>query len=235
MAKSDTIEQNKALHQEKNVAKLSSQDTNKSSRVWWTLYYLLPILVVVIGSLLSYLSMYSIQDNTRRLNVNSKQTKKTVLLSSEDVVKYDGSDPSLPMYLVILGKVYDVSKGKKFYAPGTGYNVFVGRDTTPSFITGKFSREEATDDVSGLSAEEMLGVKGWMDFYRKEYTFVGKMIGRYYDTEGNPTEALRAAREKIKEGKRLKKVQEDFSQKFPGCNSQWSREEGSTVWCSKDR
>ena len=97
MAKSDTIEQNKALHQEKNVAKLSSQDTNKSSRVWWTLYYLLPILVVVIGSLLSYLSMYSIQDNTRRLNVNSKQTKKTVLLSSEDVVKYDGSDPSLPM------------------------------------------------------------------------------------------------------------------------------------------
>ena len=102
-------------------------------------------------------------------------------------------------------------------------------------MTGVFSREKAIDDVKGLSPEEMLGIKEWLDFYRKDYTFVGKLIGRYYDSEGNPTEALHEAKAVIKEGQKLKKQQEAENKRFPGCNSRWSVEEGSTVWCSQNR
>lgn len=96
------------------------------------------------------------------------------------------------------------------------------------------SHEKATDDVKGLSPEEMLGVKEWLDFYRKDYSYVGKLIGRYYDSEGNPTEALNEAKIVIKEGQKLKKLQEAENKRYPGCNSKWNAEEGSTVWCSKN-
>ena len=170
---------------------------------------------------------------------NSETAKATIkpkpLLTEEELSKHDGSNPSIPIYISILGRVYDVDKGRRHYEVGSGYNVFAGRDSTPSFVTGVFSREKAIDDVKGLSPEEMLGIKEWLDFYRKDYTFVGKLIGRYYDSEGNPTEALIEAKAVIKEGQKLKKLQEAENKRFPGCNSRWSVEEGSTVWCSQNR
>lgn len=172
-------------------------------------------------------------------NPNHSETAKATikpkpLLTEEELSKHDGSNPSIPIYISILGRVYDVDKGRRHYEVGSGYNVFAGRDSTPSFVTGAFSREKAVDDVKGLSPEEMLGIKEWLDFYRKDYTFVGKLIGRYYDSEGNPTEALNEAKAVIKEGQKLKKLQEAENKRFPGCNSRWSLEEGSTVWCSQN-
>ena len=241
----DSSEQKKTPSSKRSDAAKSRQEkeTKDASSLGWTLYYLMPLLIVLLGILLTYFSAFSKLDGKTKPSVHEKSkpassspTKKpAVLLTAAELSKHDGSDPNFPTYLVILGKVYNVEKGKSKYAPGTGYNVFAGRDSTPSFITGKFSREEATDDVADLSPEDMLGVKDWMDFYRKDYTYVGRMIGRYYDNEGNPTEALKAAREKIKEGKKLKKDQEAFSKKFPGCNSKWSQDEGATVWCSQNR
>jgi len=173
-------------------------------------------------------------------NPNQSETAKATikpkpLLTEEELSQHDGSNPSIPIYISILGRVYDVDKGRRHYEVGSGYNVFAGRDSTPSFVTGVFSKENAVDDVKGLSPEEMLGIKEWLDFYRKDYTFVGKLIGRYYDSEGNPTEALNEAKAVIKEGQRLKKLQEAENKRFPGCNSRWSAEEGSAVWCSQNR
>lgn len=37
-----------------------------------------------------------------------------------------GQDPSLPIYLVIKGSIYDVTPGKDFYGAGGGYNLFAG-------------------------------------------------------------------------------------------------------------
>ncbi len=36
---------------------------------------------------------------------------------------YDGSDPELPVYLGIDGKVYDVSKNRRIYGKGGSYNM----------------------------------------------------------------------------------------------------------------
>lgn len=48
-----------------------------------------------------------------------------MLFSEEDLSKYDGKDK--PMYLAIVGSVFDVTPGRNFYEPGTAYNCFVGR------------------------------------------------------------------------------------------------------------
>lgn len=195
-------------------------------------YIVLPIVIVIISVAVLF---FSNQKAINQVSTPSSSSKKGIIMSATELAKHDGSDPNIPVYIVILGRIYDVEKGRRHYGKGSGYNVFAGRDSTPSFVTGMFSREKATDDVSGLSPEEMLGIKDWMDFYRKDYTYVGKVIGRYYDENGKPTDALKQAKALIKEGKRLKDIQKGEDKKFPPCNSKWSQTEGAEVWCSKER
>lgn len=214
-------------------ASLAESDNDAVFSKFSGAFVLLSIALVLIAGLLTFavtLQFANSHTETAKATVKSK-----LLLTEEELLKHDGSNPNIPIYISILGRVYDVDKGRRHYEVGSGYNVFAGRDSTPSFVTGVFSREEATDDVKGLSPEEMLGIKEWLDFYRKDYTFVGKLIGCYYDSEGNPTEALNEAKAVIKEGQKLKKLQEAENKRFPGCNSRWSVEEGSTVWCSQNR
>ena len=193
----------------------------------------LSIVVVLIAGLLTL--TVTIHFANHHTTTAKATAKSKPLLTEEELLKHDGSNPDIPIYISILGRIYNVDKGRRHYEVGSGYNVFAGRDSTPSFVTGVFAREQATDDVKGLSPEEMLGIKEWLDFYKKDYTYVGKLIGRYYDSEGNPTEALNEAKAVIKKGQKLKKLQEAENKRFPGCNSRWSVEEGSTVWCSENR
>lgn len=50
-------------------------------------------------------------------------TKKTLS-------RYDGTDPELPIYLALEGKVYDVTAGAEFYEPGGPYDYLAGTDGT---------------------------------------------------------------------------------------------------------
>jgi predicted heme/steroid binding protein len=36
-------------------------------------------------------------------------------MTPEELKQHDGSDPSIPLYLALVGKVYDVSAGRKTY------------------------------------------------------------------------------------------------------------------------
>jgi hypothetical protein len=54
-----------------------------------------------------------------------KPAKRTEILFTEgDLKKY--SETRNGLYLAILGKVYDVGKGEKFYGPGGSYHFFTG-------------------------------------------------------------------------------------------------------------
>ncbi|KAG7268990.1 hypothetical protein CRUP_004261 [Coryphaenoides rupestris] len=60
----------------------------------------------------------------------------------------------------------------------------------------------------------------------------GHLIGRFYNEEGKPTEALRTLEELHLEGRRLQSQLQAESQQFPACNSEWSPTAGGRVWCS---
>lgn len=240
-ANSGALEPTETSLDREDVQEEVLSEKSSGAQTFFKVYYILmPVAVVIIAGLLTFAATrQDPKEASKALHtVTNKRTtqtaKKEVLLSAEELAKHDGTDPNIPVYIAILGRVYDVEKGRRHYEVGSGYNVFAGRDSTPSFVTGKFVREEATDDVKGLSPEEMMGVKEWLDFYRKDYSYVGKLIGHYYDNEGNPTEELKEAKAVIKEGQRLRKLQEAENKRFPGCNSRWSKDEGSVVWCSEN-
>ncbi|PWA34363.1 membrane-associated progesterone binding protein 4 [Artemisia annua] len=88
-----------------------------------------------------------------------------------------------------------------------------------------------TDSLVGLSSTEVKSIVEWRDFYSRTYIFVGKLIGRYYNSEGNPTKYLKGVEAKAARGAQLMEKQKQEEAKVPGCNSKWSQNEGSEVWC----
>lgn len=163
----------------------------------------------------------------------SEPVENEILLTPEELKKYDGGPESVGLYLAILGEVFDVEKGAQHYRPGGGYAFFTGRDATRAYITGDFSEAGLSDDVEGLDDSSLSGIEDWLSFYREEYKPVGKLIGRYYDTKGDPTPELRAVREVIGQNQKNKWLQDQEKDVFPPCNSEWSQEKGSKVWCTQ--
>lgn len=152
-----------------------------------------------------------------------------VLFTTDRLSQYVGKEKGDKIYIAILGEVFDVTSGRKFYGPKRDYHHFAGRDASRAFITGDSEGDGLTDDIAGLSPEELEGLKGWYDFYIKHanYTYMGQVVGRYYNEAGEslgtfPYEAL-AKRKELTERKK---------QLLPDCNSKWTAKTGSTVWCT---
>lgn len=81
----------------------------------------------------------------------SRYFKGPVNLTPSELVKYDGTDPSLPIFLAVNGTIFDVSAGAHTYGPGGSYHPFAGHDASRAFVTGCFM-EDRTSDLRG--AEE---------------------------------------------------------------------------------
>lgn len=63
---------------------------------------------------------------------------QTQTFTAKDLKKYDGTDPSLPIYIAMNSLVYDVTAGKEFYQTGGSYHYLAGRDSSNelNFIGG---------------------------------------------------------------------------------------------------
>ncbi|KAK7316515.1 hypothetical protein RJT34_00038 [Clitoria ternatea] len=153
------------------------------------------------------------------------------LFSAEELALFNGTDEGLPILLGILGSVFDVTKGKSHYGSGGGYNHFAGRDASRAFVSGNFTGDGLTDSLRGLSSTEVKSIVEWRDFYYKTYKYVGKLVGRYYDSHGNPTKYLKGVEAKAARGAQLLEKQKIEEAKQPACNSRWSQDEGGEVWC----
>lgn len=166
----------------------------------------------------------------------SKLQKSPVrLFTPEELKEFSGEKNSKGIYISILGQVYDVSKGEKHYGPGGTYHIFAGRDSSRSFVTGDFSSKSGTDDVLDLSASELLSLKDWALFYKNEYPYKGKLIGKYYDKLGEKTKYSLELDEKFNQANNKKKSERDNEILFPPCNAEWDAESGTRVWCSSKR
>ncbi|XP_034950260.1 neuferricin [Chelonus insularis] len=152
------------------------------------------------------------------------------LFSREELAKFNNIDDGL--YLSILGQVFDVSKGKEYYEKGSTYHAFTGRDASMAFLTGDFTEAGLTDDISSLKNSEAASLHNWLKTYHEKYIYKGKLIGRFYDENGKPKKDLLVFEGKVKEAQKEQSAEEVLNKKFPPCNVEWSKEQGTRYWCS---
>lgn len=163
------------------------------------------------------------------LSKNISQNAK--LFTKDELSQFRGAGNS-KVYISILGDVFDVTRGRKHYGEGGGYHFFSGKDGTRAFVTGKFTDEGLIEDTAGLSHTDLLGLEEWNNFYKKDYTFLGHLIGLYYDTEGKPTDAMRDFQQRLGEAKKAKLSDEDDRNMYPPCNFEYKQGQGRRIWCS---
>ncbi|KAH8556765.1 cytochrome b5-like heme/steroid binding domain-containing protein, partial [Umbelopsis sp. PMI_123] len=91
-------------------------------------------------------------------------------LTDQQLAKYDGTNPSLPVYIAIDGDVFDVTKGRGWYTPGGSYHFFAGRDAARAYATGCF-KEHLTHDLRGLSEGQLKSIENWKRFYENHHNY----------------------------------------------------------------
>lgn len=93
-----------------------------------------------------------------------------------ELSKFQG-EGGAPIYVGIKGRVFDVSAGKDFYGPGSGYACFAGRDATVGLASGSLKLEEWADrDVASLSPGEEESLASWESFFEGKYDVVGRIV-----------------------------------------------------------
>ena len=93
-------------------------------------------------------------------------------------------------------------------------------------IFRQFDDEGLTDDVENLSPSDYLGLEEWINFYHKDYTYVGKLAGRFFNMDGTPTDYYRKLQQWMSEAKEDAQSKETEKKIFPPCNSEWSADKG---------
>lgn len=160
---------------------------------------------------------------------SQSQTAVQGVMTKDELARY-GADGDGPLYLALLGQVFDVSKKREIYGKGGGYSFFCGVDGTRAFITGQF-KTETNDDVSGMTDKEFKGLVEWRDFYHKDYTYVGKLHGAFYDAAGRPTAALKQVEAGAKRAAAEEEAEKEREKQYVKCSIRWTQEEGGVVWC----
>jgi len=104
---------------------------------WWGVAWRISVLVGILAAFLTLPAFRSQRDTIveilstfcgrRSASLHSVlRTSSDAVFSRDELVMYDGADDSKPIYLALLGSVYDVSSGRKHYAPDGGYGFFSG-------------------------------------------------------------------------------------------------------------
>lgn len=107
-----------------------------------------------------------------------------------------------------------------------------------AFITGTFEKSDDSDyeddDVlKHLKPQEIYSIQQWKQFYDKEYTFVGLLTGRFYDTNGATTDYMMEVERQVDLAIAEKERQKDLKNQYPPCNIDWKQETGTRVWCTE--
>ena len=115
---------------------------------------------------------------------DASSCKDCIALTAEELAEYDGrpigddaDGERRPLFLAVLGRIYDVSAGKAFYGPGRTYHKLVGRDASRAFCTGCLDDACLIPSLDGLSEAQRAEAYKWAELYEHhdKYKLVGSL------------------------------------------------------------
>lgn len=108
---------------------------------------------------------------------DSDSTTSHTTFTVKELGEFGNGKNGNPIYLSIFGRVYDVTKGEKFYGPEASYSMFAGKDITRSLCLGRKEPEFLIRSTEGLNEKQINEGKRWLSFFElhDKYHFVGSL------------------------------------------------------------
>jgi len=97
----------------------------------------------------------------------------------EQMREFDGKRADGRLLMAVNSKVFDVTRGKRFYGPGSPYGVFAGRDASRGLATFSLSEDaikDEYDDLSDLNSMQMDSIREWEMQFTEKYDYVGRLL-----------------------------------------------------------
>jgi len=199
--------------------------------------------LAVLGTMAAVRSIPLLTDKPSFEGLNLRPRDR--VFTESELALYHGKGPSGRIYLAVLGEVFDVTPGDRFYSAQTQseYKVFAGRDASRAFVTGEFDKNKKDlDDVSTLSNRDLKAVDDWRVFYleHKAYRRMGVLSTSnpqrsFYDKYGNPTPVLKEVWRRLEQQREVEAANKAQQQEYPNCNSHWAQNKGGKLWCDGDK
>jgi membrane-associated progesterone receptor component len=96
--------------------------------------------------------------------------------TAEELTEFCGQTEDTPIYISVRFNVYDVSKGRDFYGPGSGYHVFAGQEASRALGKMQISDAEANAGWANLTPEHLKILVDWEKKYIEKYPIVGTFV-----------------------------------------------------------
>ncbi|KAJ4707752.1 putative Steroid binding protein [Melia azedarach] len=93
----------------------------------------------------------------------------------EQLLQYNGTDPSKPIYVAIKGRVFDVTTASSFYGPGGAYAMFAGKDASRALAKMSKNEEDVSPSLDSLSEKELGVLSDWEKKFEAKYPVVGRI------------------------------------------------------------
>ncbi|GMI84402.1 membrane-associated progesterone binding protein 2 [Hibiscus trionum] len=97
-------------------------------------------------------------------------------LTPQQLLQFNGSDPSKPIYVAINGRIFDVTAGNSFYGPGGSYAIFAGKDASRVLAKMSKNEEDVCANLDGFSEKEMCVLDDWVKKFEAKYPIVGRVV-----------------------------------------------------------
>lgn len=115
---------------------------------------------------------------------NDNESKNALVFKDytpRELSKFNGFDNE-NIFIAVRGKVYNVTKGRKFYGPSGPYSNFAGHDASRGLALNSFELDvvknwtEPMDKLDDLSEAEIQALDGWEKMFSEKYTCVGNLV-----------------------------------------------------------
>lgn len=100
--------------------------------------------------------------------------------TTTELVQFDGSDPKKPLYMSILGRVYDVTSGKESFGPSGPYAAFAGHDATYNLAVMTLKKQSVDKFDYVLEQDDKECLADWIAYFDSHY---GKPLGMLRDKQ----------------------------------------------------
>lgn len=97
-------------------------------------------------------------------------------ITEEELLKYNGTDSSLPIYVAIKKRIFDVSSARNFYGPGGSYAVFAGKDASRALAKMSTKEHDVVGSIEGLTEKELKVLEDWERKFEAKYPVVGSVV-----------------------------------------------------------